>query len=40
VTIWPFAGIAAGVIVFATLTYAVARWRKAPAAFKAIIWSR
>ncbi len=37
-TIWHFAGIAAGFIVFATLVYAIARWRKAPTAFKAIIW--
>jgi hypothetical protein len=31
-------GIAAGFIVLVTLIYAVARWRKAPTAFKAIIW--
>lgn len=32
------AAIAAGFIVFMTLIYAIARWWKAPAAFKAIVW--
>jgi hypothetical protein len=38
VIIWHVPAITAGFIVFVTLIYAIARWRKAPAAFKAIVW--